>query len=222
MLDWKDIDTVLLDMDGTLLDLNFDNYFWQHLLPQRYAQKHGVDEQAARLELQRRFRAQEGTLAWYCLDYWREDLGLDIVTLKHEIKHLIGVLPHALEFLKALRHSGKRVLLVTNAHHDSLTLKMEQTSLRGYFDKIICSHDFKAPKESRDFWERMHAQERFDPARAVMFDDSLPVLRAARGFGIAHLIAMRKPDTRMPEREITEFSSISGFCEIMGPAFPFN
>ena len=27
MLAWDEIDTVLLDMDGTLLDLHFDNHF---------------------------------------------------------------------------------------------------------------------------------------------------------------------------------------------------
>ena len=27
-LAWRDIDTVLLDMDGTLLDLHYDNHFW--------------------------------------------------------------------------------------------------------------------------------------------------------------------------------------------------
>ncbi|MDH3916294.1 MAG: haloacid dehalogenase, partial [Chromatiales bacterium] len=34
--DWSTVDTVLLDMDGTLLDLRFDNYFWQELVPSRY------------------------------------------------------------------------------------------------------------------------------------------------------------------------------------------
>ena len=34
--DWRAIDTVLLDMDGTLLDLRFDNYFWLELVPRKY------------------------------------------------------------------------------------------------------------------------------------------------------------------------------------------
>jgi FMN phosphatase YigB (HAD superfamily) len=30
-----EIKYVLLDMDGTLLDKYFDDYFWEHLLPER-------------------------------------------------------------------------------------------------------------------------------------------------------------------------------------------
>jgi putative hydrolase of the HAD superfamily len=41
-IDWSRIDTVLLDMDGTLLDLRFDNWFWQELIPSRYAAAHGL------------------------------------------------------------------------------------------------------------------------------------------------------------------------------------
>ena len=35
---WQDVDTVLLDMDGTLLDLAFDNYF----LAKSWCLKHGA------------------------------------------------------------------------------------------------------------------------------------------------------------------------------------
>jgi putative hydrolase of the HAD superfamily len=31
------IDTVLLDMDGTILDLKFDSHFWRELVPTKYA-----------------------------------------------------------------------------------------------------------------------------------------------------------------------------------------
>ncbi|NLD01354.1 MAG: haloacid dehalogenase, partial [Gammaproteobacteria bacterium] len=41
-LPWAHIDTVLLDMDGTLLDLHFDNFFWLKYLPQCYAEKNNL------------------------------------------------------------------------------------------------------------------------------------------------------------------------------------
>jgi len=39
-INWSEIDTILLDMDGTLLDLNFDLHFWMEYLPLVLANKH--------------------------------------------------------------------------------------------------------------------------------------------------------------------------------------
>ena len=43
--DWENIETVLLDMDGTLLDLHFDNHFWLQHVPVCYAEKHGLSHE---------------------------------------------------------------------------------------------------------------------------------------------------------------------------------
>lgn len=215
MIDWSTVDTVLLDMDGTLLDLNFDNFFWQQMLPRHYAEKHGLGLDAAQTYLQQRFKAEEGRLAWYCLDFWRRELDIDLLMLKHEIKHLIKVLPHTLDFLRDLRHARKHVMLVTNAHQDSLALKMERTSLSGHFDRIISSHELGFAKEQPEFWECLQRQAPFEAARSVMLDDSLPVLHAARAFGVRYVVAIRQPDSQRPEREIIGFDSIAGFNEIM-------
>ena len=44
---WQEVDTVLLDMDGTLLDLAFDNYFWQTLVPETWGAARGLNLQEA-------------------------------------------------------------------------------------------------------------------------------------------------------------------------------
>ena len=86
MLDWDNIDTVLLDMDGTLLDLHFDNYFWTQHLPRAYARKHRLTEGESQRRLAERFLADHGTLNWYSLDHWSEQLQLDIPALKESIR----------------------------------------------------------------------------------------------------------------------------------------
>ena len=162
MIPWHEIDSVFLDMDGTLLDLHFDNHFWREHVPLRYAEKHHIDIAAAKSELVPRFRLKEGTMDWYCVEYWSRELELDIADLKQEIHHLIAVHNHVEEFLERTRAAGKRVVLLTNAHAKSLDLKMEVTGLTTAFDALICAHDIGYPKEDPRFWPLLEQDESFD------------------------------------------------------------
>jgi putative hydrolase of the HAD superfamily len=215
ILDWTHIDTVLLDMDGTLLDLHYDNHFWLEHVPRRYAEKHALSLEAAKEALRGRYRQVEGTLDWYCVDYWTRELDLDIALLKEEVDHLIGVHPHVVDFLDAVRARGKRLVLVTNAHGKSLNIKFRRTRLNGHFDTVVCAHDLGLPKEHPAFWEKMQAVEPFTKATALLIDDSLPVLRSAKNYGIAQLLAVRNPDSQAPEKDVGEFAAIRSFREIL-------
>jgi len=215
VLDWSGIDTVLLDMDGTLLDLNFDNHFWQTHLPQRYAAARGLPLAEGREELMARYHARAGTLDWYSVDFWASELELDIMRLKEEVSHLIDIHPHVTRFLDAMRASGRRVVLTTNAHHKSVTLKMARTGLSPRFDAIVSAHALGAAKEEQAFWQRLAALEPFDPLRTVLVDDSLPVLDSARRYGIAHLVAVKKPDTTKPEKSTGDYRAIDDFSQLI-------
>ena len=215
MIDWSRIDTVLLDMDGTLLDLHFDNHFWLEHMPRRYAELRDIPLEEARAELMRRYKKVEGTMDWYCLDYWSRELEVDVAGLKQEVEHLIAVHPYVVEFLAAVRDSGRRAVLVTNAHMKSLQLKMERTELAGHLDAVICAHDFGRPKEDPQFWGLLKTVESFEPQRTLLVDDSLPVLRSAKDYGIGQLLCIYQPDSQAPEKDVGEFTAIRAFTEIM-------
>jgi putative hydrolase of the HAD superfamily len=213
-LPWNQIDTVLLDMDGTLLDLHFDNQFWLHHLPQRYADKHAIGLDAAQAELLPLFQHHAGQLSWYCLDFWSRELDLPVRALKEEIAHLIALRPDADRFLAALRAAGKRVALITNAHRDSLSLKMERIELAPFFDRLISSHDYGFAKEDQQFWFALQQDFGFDPARSLFIDDSLPILRSARQYGIAHLLGVRQPDSRGERKDTEEFAAVDCYLAL--------
>jgi len=215
MIEWQGIDSVFLDMDGTLLDLHFDNHFWLEHVPDRYAVARGISPEQARALLYDRYRDVEGTLDWYCVDHWSRELGLDIALLKEEVDHLIGVHPHVVAFLEGLEAAGKARVLVTNAHQKAIDLKMGRTRLAGHFDRIVCAHELGLPKEDPGFWHRFHALLPFDPERTLFVDDSPKVLTAARQYGIRWLLAVLKPDTQGPERAVTEFEAIRDFSELL-------
>ena len=92
---WDRIDDVLLDMDGTLLDRDFDNFFFEEALPRRYAALHGLPFEEARDRLMTMYRSVEGELAWTDLHYWSRRVGIDVVAMHRELDHMIRFLPGA-------------------------------------------------------------------------------------------------------------------------------
>jgi 5'-nucleotidase len=213
---WDEVEIVLLDMDGTLLDLRFDNYFWQELVPARYALRHGLTLAQAHQELSPRFAAKQGTLDWYCVEFWSRELSLDIAELKREIREHVRFLPGAETFLQALRERSLRTALVTNAHHESLAVKAAQTDLVRHFDHVVSSHRYGFPKEHSEFWRHLQTDLGFEPARALFVDDSLAVLRAARAFGIGQIFAITHPDSSQEGRIVAEFPAVRAVGELLG------
>lgn len=212
---WERVSTVLLDMDGTLLDLRFDNYFWLELVPHEFARARDIDVATAKRELQPKFAAMQGMLQWYCTDYWSATLDLDIAGMKESAREHIRYLPGAQRFLERLRASGRRVVLVTNAHHDALDVKSRHTGLHSLVDEMRSSHSLGVPKEHRDFWPRFAQHHAFNTEETLFVDDSLPVLRNARAHGIAQVFAVAKPDSTLPSRMIEEFPAVEGVAELL-------
>ena len=215
MVDWRQYETILLDMDGTLLDLAFDNYFWRELVPRCLARSRNVDQERARADLFERYAEVQGSLDWYCLDFWSAELGLDLRELKSASSHRIRFLPGAREFLCTLSGWRKRIILVTNAHGMTLDVKKGIAGLDRYVSEFVSSHELGFAKEHSEFWPLLHGRLGFDPESTLFVDDSMPVLDAAATFGLHGIVAVTGPDTRLPDNEAGAHMSVRRIVELL-------
>jgi putative hydrolase of the HAD superfamily len=212
--DWATIDTVLLDLDGTLLDQAYDNHIWRDLVPQRYAAARSLDLHAAYTEIARLFSERSGTLEWYCIEYWSATLGVDIGALHREVRTHVAWLPGARDFLARMRADGKRLVLLTNSHPIALAVKHEQTRVLDYLDAAATSHDFGAPKEQPEFWKAALERFAYDPARSLFADDNVKMLEAARNAGIRWVYGIRHWDTKGSRREHLEHPAVDAVADL--------
>ncbi|MBT8082428.1 MAG: GMP/IMP nucleotidase [Gammaproteobacteria bacterium] len=208
-------ETLMLDMDGTILDLAFDNFVWLDLVPRRYAAANNMTYEEAREKLIEKYRSVQGDLSWYCLDHWNDRLGIDVVKVHHDVTYRIGYLPGALEFLRKLRELDKRVLLVTNSHPDTLELKDAVTGLGDYFDGMHSSHAYGHAKESQSFWRALRDDVGFDIGTTLFVDDSQPVLRSAQDYGVRMLVTVTRPATTEPVRHGSDFRGVEGIGDLL-------
>ena len=212
---WSEVETIFLDMDGTLLDKYYDDYFWEHYVPENYARKNNLNHAEARQKLLGTYQRVENTLQWTDLDYWSERLGLDIAHLKKEVSHLVNIHPHVIDFLAYMDELGKKVYLVTNAHPKALQVKMDKVKLEKWFQRLICSQEVGAAKEQPPFWHKLQEILPYAKETTLFADDTEKVLHSAAGYGIQHLIHIAKPSSRLEARHSLHYPSILSFRELM-------
>ncbi|MBH0091253.1 GMP/IMP nucleotidase [Pseudoalteromonas sp. NSLLW218] len=215
MLNWSKIDTVLLDMDGTLLDLHYDSHFWLNVIPAQHALARGISLDAAKADILKRYQAVSGQIQWYCLDYWEQQLSLPIMELKRESQHLIKMREDVPHFLTELKKAGKELILLTNAHPESVMLKFENTAIDNYLDGVVSTHEYGVSKEQQSLWHKVQDDLGFNKSRTLFVDDSVPVLNAAREYGIEHLLAVANPDSQQPHNEIADYLSVTDYRKII-------
>jgi putative hydrolase of the HAD superfamily len=211
----EEIKYILLDMDGTLLDLYFDDYFWGHLVPEKYAEKHNITFGAAKERLYETYKQHERTLNWCDIDFWSKELHLDIPALKEQIRHLIEVHPHVIDFLKTMRRHRKKIFLLTNAHFKTVKIKFNKTQIGKYFDDVLCSFDVGYPKEFIEFWQKAEKKLKFERERSLFVDDTEDVLKTAKDFGIKYLLFKARANSKSEPKKTEEFLTIHDFRELM-------
>ncbi|MFK3663013.1 MULTISPECIES: GMP/IMP nucleotidase [Enterobacterales] len=212
---WQEVDTVLLDMDGTLLDLAFDTHFWQKLVPETYGAQNGLSVEEAKLRISQEYHAVQHTLNWYCLDYWSDRLGLDICAMTTAQGPNAVLREDTVPFLDALKASGKRRVLLTNAHPHNLAVKLEHTGLASHLDLLLSTHTFGYPKEDQRLWRAVAKETALDAHKTVFIDDSEPILDAAALFGIRYCLGVTNPDSGVAEKQYQRHPALNDYRRLI-------
>lgn len=209
------IETILLDMDGTILDKYYDDYFWEIYVPEKFSLKYGVSFQEAQKILFSMYKAEEGTLNWTDIDFWSKKTGLDIFSLKKEVEELINPHPDSEEFLKKIHSNGKKIYLVTNAHNKVMELKLHKTGFYKYFNSCITSFDLGVPKENIKFWGKLKYTYKINLDSTLFIDDTEEVLYAAWLSGIKYPILRAISSSKAKPKKSKKFLTIKSFLEII-------
>ncbi|HKM98016.1 MAG TPA: GMP/IMP nucleotidase [Buttiauxella sp.] len=212
---WQDVDTVLLDMDGTLLDLAFDNHFWQKLVPESVSQQRAIPLDEAHQLIAREYHAVQHTLNWYCLDYWSERLGLDICAMTTAQGPNAVLREDTVPFLDALKSCGKRRILLTNAHPHNLAVKLEHTGLAQHLDLLLSTHTFGYPKEDQRLWQAVAKHTGLEPEKTLFIDDSEPILDSAAKFGIRYCLGVTNPDSGQADKTYQRHPALNDYRRLL-------
>lgn len=202
------IDTIFLDLDGTLLDLAYDNYFWHDHIPNLIAKKNKLPFEKVKIEFENIYKSKQNTIEWYSLDYWSKIFEIDLKNEVLKTKNKIKIFPNAHNLLTNLKKRKIRIILLTNCPRDMLDIKLTQTQLWGFFDKIISSEDYGFSKEDDRFWHNLNTAIDFNKMNTLFVDDSENVLNCASRNGIKNIFYIKFPDSNKEGQIIKNFNPL--------------
>ena len=207
------IDYILLDIDGVILDQDFDNKFWQDFVPNEYAIKNKLDIKKAKLLFQKESDKTKGSIDWYDLQYWEKKFDLDLIAIAKNYADEISLLPKSLETIKKLKKT-KKIIYLTNCDPRLVRVKDEVCNFLQYADGWLSSIEINSIKENIWYWR--HAVQTFQliPQRCLFVDDNYEIVMQAKNAGISSLHAIQ-PTKSINDKLVLKKGSINRISDLV-------
>jgi len=153
------VKVVSFDLDGTIVERKYTDYFWLEVIPKAYAEEKGIElNKAKRIVYLKYDEIGENDLRWYLPDFWLKYLNIrkNLNKLLYEAFRESRPYPYVKPLLSVLRKKKFKLILCTNASRDFAIEVLEYLSLKNFFDKIYsCVSDYGLIRKTRSFYFRV-------------------------------------------------------------------
>ena len=200
---------ILLDLDGVILNLDYDIKFWESWLPEHVASQSNQSLEKIKTKIQAEINTQRGTLNFYDLNYWDNLLSVDSLKILKEQEDKCSYLEGSFEALQRLSTLKNPMHILTNGDPRAQEYKAETQNFLEFFDSIFYSMHAGYPKEEKEFWALARHNLNLDFEDAIFIDDDFKITTAATKAGINQVIWITPGKNRILQNGIETFSSLA-------------
>ena len=200
---------ILSDLDGVILNLEYDIKFWELWLPEHVASQLNQNLKEIKTKIRAEIDAQRGTLNFYNLNYWDDLLNVDCMEIIREQEEKCSYLAGSYEALQRLSTLKNPKHILTNGDPRAQEYKAETQNFLEFFDSIFYSMQTGYSKEQKEFWALARHNLNLDFEDAIFIDDDFKVVTAAIKAGIKQVVWITQGKNRILQNGVETFPSLA-------------
>ena len=200
---------ILSDLDGVILDLNYDMKFWQDWLPDALALSSGKTRSEIKAELVAMMKNQEASLNWYDLNYWDEYFKVDCLEIIKAQEERCSFLDGSVDALNKFAALPNPKYILTNGDPRLFDFKSESANFLDYFDSHLCSMQVGYAKEQKEFWSLASQYLKLDLKNSIFIDDNFKVVTSAVKAGVGQVYWINKGRSKVLSNGVITYPTLA-------------